>query len=213
MRRMESRARWMLMPLSLAMATALIVIGCGGKSTALERRAETVEEAMEDLPDWYQSPPSDAEHLYGMGAGESQDMQMAVNKAEQNARVQITQNIESKVSALFKQFSEETGAGEDAEYIAMATNVSKTVASEIIGGTRIKDQKIVPESGRYRAYVLMEMAIGEAAARLQSQIQANQRVYTRFRASQGYQDLAEEVEAFEKFKKEEAAEAAGSGVQ
>ena len=195
------------------MVASLIAIGCGGKSTILERRTETVEETMEELPDWYLSPPSDAEHLYGMGTGESQDMQMAVNKAEQNARVQITQNIESKVSALFKQFSEETGVGEDAEYIAMATNVSKTVASEIIAGTRIKDQKIVPESGRYRAYVLMEMAIGEAAARLQAQIQANQRVYTRFRASQGYQDLAEEVEAFEKFKKDEAAGAAESAGQ
>ena len=212
MRHMKSCARWIAIPLSVAMVASLIATGCGGKTTALEHRTETVEQAMDDLPDWYQSPPSDAEHLYGMGSGESQDMQMAVNKAEQNARVQITQNIESKVSALFKQFSEETGVGEDAEYIAMATNVSKTVASEIIGGTRIKDQMVVPDSGRYRAYVLMEMPIGEAAARLQAQIQANQRVYTRFRASQGYQDLAEEVEALEKFKKDEAA-AAGSVAQ
>lgn len=209
MRRTTSPARWMLMPLSIAMAVSLIALGCGGKPSLPEIARDTVEE----LPDWYQSPPSDAEHLYGMGTGESQDMQMSINKAEQNARVQITQNIESKVSALFKQFSEETGVGAEAEYIAMATNVSKTVASEIIGGTRIKDQKIVPENGRYRAYVLMEMPIGEAAARLQSQIQANQRVYTRFRASQGYQELTEEVEAFEKFKKEQAAGAAGSATQ
>jgi hypothetical protein len=209
MRRMTSRTRWMLVPLALVAAVSLLASGCGGKPTL----PEIVEETVDALPDWYQSPPSDAEHLYGMGTGESQDMQMSINKAEQNARVQITQNIESKVSALFKQFSEETGVGAEAEYIAMATNVSKTVASEIIGGTRIKDQKIVPENGRYRAYVLMEMPIGEAAARLQSQIQANQRVYTRFRASQGYQELSEEVEAFEKFKKEQAAGAAGAASQ
>lgn len=209
MRHVNRRTRWILMPLTLVATMSLLASGCGGKPGL----PGIVEETVDELPDWYQSPPSDAEHLYGMGTGESQDMQMSINKAEQNARVQITQNIESKVSALFKQFSEETGVGAEAEYIAMATNVSKTVASEIIGGTRIKDQKIVPENGRYRAYVLMEMPIGEAAARLQSQIQANQRVYTRFRASQGYQELTEEVEAFEKFKKEQAAGAAGSATQ
>lgn len=184
------------------MAASVLLVGCSGKSNVPEP-----EVTVKDIPPWYQSPPSDPEYLYGMGTGESQEMQMAVDKAEQNARVQLTRNAEAKVSALFKQFSEESGVGEAAEYIAMATNVSKTVASGTIGSTRIEDQKIVPEGGRYRAYVLVEMPVGAVAARLQSQIQADQRVHTRFRASQGYKDLVEDAEAFEKFKKEEAGNA------
>ena len=204
-----SRRPWISLSLMSAFALSLALLGCGSKSKSpMAAQQETVEKTMESIPDWFPSPPSDNEHLYGTGTGESGDMQFAVNKAEQAARVQITTNIEAKVSSLFKTFSEETGVGQDAEFISMSTGVSKTVASEVISGTRIKDQKIVPENGRYRAYVLMEMPIGEAQARLRAQIKASQRMYTQFRASQGYQELDAEVEKFENFKKEQEAGAA-----
>jgi len=204
-----SRYSWVSLPVLSAFALSLALLGCGGAKTPMAVQQETVLKTMETIPSWFPSPPSDAEHLYGTGTGESGDMQFAVNKAEQAARVQITSNIEAKVSSLFKSFSEETGVGQDAEFLSMSTGVSKTVASEVISGTRIKDQKIVPEGGRYRAYVLMEMAIGEAAARLQAQIKAKDRIYTQFRASQGYQELEQEVEKFEAYKKEQAAGAGG----
>ncbi|MDA1191210.1 MAG: LPP20 family lipoprotein [Candidatus Poribacteria bacterium] len=165
---------------------------CGGKSP------------VSSLPDWVEQPPADPEHLYGVGTGESAEMGMALSKAEHAARVQITRNIEAKVSALFKQFTEEVGVGADAEYLSMATDVSKSVASEVLGGTRVKDQQLSNEDGRYRAWVLMEMPIGEASARLRAQIRAQQNVYTRFRASQGFQQLEEEVEKYEQWKKEQA---------
>ena len=199
---------WISASLVSAFVLGLALLGCGGAKTPQAIQQETVQKTMESIPPWFPAPPADAEHLYGTGTGESGDMQFAVNKAEQAARVQITSNIEAKVSSLFKTFSEETGVGQDAEFISMSTGVSKTVASEVISGTRIKDQKIVPEGGRYRAYVLMEMAIGEAQARLQAQIKAQNRLYTQFRASQGYQELEKEVEAFEEFKSEQGAGAA-----
>lgn len=202
-----SRHPWISLSLVSAFALSLALLGCGSKSPMAVQQ-ETVEKTMETIPDWFPSPPSDNEHLYGTGTGESGDMQFAVNKAEQAARVQITTNIEAKVSSLFKTFSEETGVGQDAEFISMSTGVSKTVASEVISGTRIKDQKIVPENGRFRAYVLMEMPVGEAQARLQAQIKAQNRLYTQFRASRGYQELEGEVEKFENFKKEQEAGAA-----
>ena len=199
---------WIAISLVSFVAVSLALLGCSGTKTPQAQQEETVRLTMAGIPPWFPVPPADGEHLFGTGTGESGDMQFAVNKAEQAARVQITSNIEARVSSLFKTFSEETGVGQDAEFISMSTGVSKTVASEVISGTRIRDQKIVPEGGRYRAYVLMEMAIGETAARLQAQIKAQNRLYTQFRASQGYQELEEEVEAFEEFKKEQGAGAA-----
>ena len=59
------------------------------------------------------------------------------------------------------------------------------------------------EDGLYRAYVLMEVPIGEANKVLAAQIKANEHLYTRFRAAQGFKELAEEVERYEKFKREQ----------
>ena len=56
------------------------------------------------------------------------------------------------------------------------------------------------EGTLYRAYVLVEMPIGDANAALVQNLRNQQNLYNRFRASQGYHELEEEVEKFEDYK-------------
>ena len=49
----------------------------------------------------------------------------------------------------------------------------------------------------------MEMPIGQANKELMSKIKANQNLYTRFRATQAYKELDEEIEKFEAWKREQ----------
>jgi hypothetical protein len=58
------------------------------------------------------------------------------------------------------------------------------------------------EGIHYRVYVLIEMPIGEANTALMAKIKANNNVYTRFRASEAFKELEEEVEKYERLKKE-----------
>ena len=129
---------------------------------------------------------------------------MSVNKAKQQGRVDIAQQMETKVKSMIKQFNEEVGLGEDAEFLSQTTEVSKLVTSKVLNGSKARKVETVKEGEIiYRSYVLMEMPIGSANTALMEAIKKQQNMYTRFRASQGFQELEGEVDKYDQFKKEQ----------
>jgi len=153
------------------------------------------------VPDFYANPPTDPNYLFSPATARSQDLQHAVNTAKEEARVDIARQMRVKINALFKRFREETGVGEDAEFLSMETDVSKSVVSESLVGCKSRTQKILREGTLYRVYVLMELPIGLANQEMLAKIKENERMYTRYRASQAYQELEDEVEKYERIKK------------
>ena len=190
----------------LGLTGLLIAAGCGSKSLGerkIEQDTERVDRAISNVPDWFLEPPTDPNYVYGTGTNDSRDLQMAKSAAAGLARTQIAFDTEAKVSALFKTFMEQVGAGQDEELLRQNTQVSKIVASEIISGTRPSKQAVINEEGRFRVYVLIEMPLGDANLALRNRIRANNALYTRFLASQAFQELEADAAALEEFKKEQ----------
>ena len=123
--------------------------------------------------------------------------------AKEEASVNIARQIEVKIQSLFKRFREEVGISEDAEFSSQVTDVSKSVTSVVLRGLQTKKTTPMKEGTLYRAYVLVEMPIGDANAALVQNLRNQQNLYNRFRASQGYQELEEEVEKFEDYKRQQ----------
>ena len=176
-----------------------LIVGCGGP----KQKASTVPKI--DVPDWYSDPPRDDDRLIGVATATSQDLQTAVDKAKQDGRVEIARQLDVRIAGLSKRFVEETGLDEDAELLGSFTQVSKTVVSDSLSGTRQSKQKIDREGGTYRAYVLMEMPIGEANARFMEKIRSQERLHTRVRSSEAFEELDREVQAYEEWKRRQAA--------
>ena len=176
----------------------ILIAGCGG-------RAEIKPVTNVDVPDWYINPPTSDDAFYSANTATSKDMQMAVDKAKQAGRADIALQTEAKVKALVKRFQEEVGLAEDAEFLDMATNVSKSVASNVLTGCTVAKQAIKQEGGLYRAYVLMVLPLDSTKVALYNNINSQQNLYTRFRASQAFKELEEETKAFEEFKKGDSA--------
>jgi hypothetical protein len=157
-----------------------------------------------DAPHWYTDPPKDNDRLFGVATATSRDLQTAIDKAKQDGRVEIARQLDLRVGGLSKRFVEETGLNEDAELLGMFTQVSKTVVSDSLNGTRLTKQQLDREGGTYRAYVEMEMPIGEANARFLEKIRSQENLNTRMRASQAYEELDREVQAYEEWKRKQA---------
>ena len=157
-----------------------------------------------DAPGWYTDPARDNDRLIGVATATSRDLQTAVDKAKQDGRVDIARQLDVRVAGLSKRFIEDTGLDQDAELLGMFTQVSKTVVSDSLSGTRLTKQKLNRESGTYRAYVEMEMPIGEANARFMEKIRSHERLHTRVRASDAFQELDREVQAYEEWKRKQA---------
>jgi hypothetical protein len=184
----------------------LVAAGCGtkkGGSTSPKNVPKI------DAPDWYMDPPRDNDRVVGVATATSRDLQTALDKAKQDGRVDIARQLDLRVMGLSKRFVEETGLDADAELLGMWDQVSKTVVSDSIVGSRMAKQKLDRQGGAYRAYVMMEMPIGEASARFLEKIRAEERLYTRFRASEAFDELDREVQAYEEWKRQQVPGAAG----
>jgi hypothetical protein len=177
----------------------VLVMSCGGGS---KQAMQTTTEG--DIPDWYLNKPEDPNFLYEPATATSQDMQLAVDKAVQAGRTGIGRQVETKIQGIQKRFQEETGVGEDAQLLDQFTSASKTVVSTSLTGSKEINKKIIKDGKMWRAYVLVQYPLGAAQEAFKAQVQKKEQLYTRFRATQVYKEMDDDVAKYEQWKKEQA---------
>jgi hypothetical protein len=150
------------------------------------------------MPGWYKDPPNGNDKwLYAPATATSLDVQIAMNKAQAEGRAQLASQLEVKYGALTRRFAEETGLGSGAQLLSEYEQTYKAVVSQVLIGTRPKEQKYGVENGTYRAWVLMELPVGEASKKLLEQLRTQEQLYTRIQATKAYKELNDEVDKYE----------------
>ena len=177
----------------LMLSLAFFAFACGGPKKA------DLGEVEVNVPSWFMTPPASDDAVYGTARQESKDMQIAVNKAKQEATVDLTKKLEVKVKGMTKKFAEEVGAlAEDATIRNFFEDVSKVVVNQTVNGIEVKEQKIMQSNKNgvnvYVVYILMEMRFDAANKILMSKIKAQEEIYTKLQASKSFKELEAEIE-------------------
>jgi hypothetical protein len=189
--------RTRIMQVAPVLGVVIVLAGCrSGLQSTPETRA-----VVSTIPDWMTKPPTSDNALLAAATAESRDLQLAIDKAQAAGRAQIAQQMESKFEGLAKRFQEETGLVAQAELLDQFNQTYKLVVSQELTGTHAKEQRVLPSEGIYRAYVLMEMPIGEANKALLAKLATKDALNTLFRATQAYKELNEEIQKYEQSKK------------
>jgi hypothetical protein len=194
--------------LAAHVAIFLIMAGCAttpaerdlkAVEAARERQAEVTKESIGQVPDWYAKLPQDTEAtIYAVATAVSQDMQFAVDKATQDAKVVLASRMGDYVSAKMKQFVAETGSGDNASLLQDANKVSASLFTSVsLAGYRVEKQQLSPLGGKYRAFVLLAYPVGEANRLLVEKLRQNEQVKSSLEASKAYKELADEIERVE----------------
>ena len=139
--------------------------------------------------------------LAAVGIGESRTIALAIDKAKVRARTEMAHIISTKVDSLRKQFAEEIGEGKGSEVNALFSSADKHLASQELAGTAPTDIRYSTKEGITTAYALVEQNPKILASAMENAGQKNKNMYTRFRASQAFKELDEEVKKYEEFKK------------
>ncbi|MDA3861268.1 MAG: hypothetical protein PF445_08570 [Melioribacteraceae bacterium] len=180
-------------PLTILFSTFILVLlvsSCGGSKDLSNTDTG-------DIPEWYLTTPTASDHLYEAASSTSRDMDLAISKASTEARAKIARSIEVKVNSMQKKFEEEVGEGENSEYLAQFTQATKTVVSKELSGSQISKKKLVKDGKNWRAYVLAKYPIGEAQKAFLNQISNNKNLYTRFRATEAFAELENDVDKYD----------------
>ena len=182
-----------ILVLALVIIVAVSVCGCGGGT------ATTKVGGME-LPAWVSDPPDDdSDQMYAVGCRESQDMQMAVDKAEMSAREELASKIETHLSVLRKDFAQEIDLTEGSNLYAMYTSASKAITDQVLSGTTVVEQDLQKTESKWHACVLMSYSSREVDRRLVDEMKREQEMYTRFLESQAFKELEKEIEAHREY--------------
>lgn len=172
--------------LFLSLLLSFVLISCS--SSSLPSTSEG------DVPEWYLNPPKDPNYFYVASTATSRDMQLAFDKATADARAELARKVGVTVDDIVKKFSEEIGTEENSQLLQQFTTATKQVTSQTISGTNVSKKHIVKSGSNWRAYVLLEYPLGAANQMILQQIKQNEEMYTRFRATQTFQELEREVE-------------------
>ena len=169
---------------------ATLACGSGTFDLAPPSARDTVKKA----PDWMMNVPADDDNLSAAATATSRDFQLAVDKARNLALVDIGRQLGTHMTNLTKQFQEETGMAADSQLLREFTSVTKAIVDETLVGARIAKRRLITEGNIYRAFVLVELPIGEANHALAQKLKSDEALYTRFRATQAYADLDDAVQ-------------------
>jgi hypothetical protein len=173
-------------------ALTLLAVGCAGpRSTSLTPVAS--KEVLEETPEWYLEVPSDDEKLFAVGTATSRNMHTAQSKAQLVARADLAQQLSTRVEGLTKQFVEETGLGDDSTFLTQFSDATKAVTQETLVGSRVDEQKLVPERDIYRAYVLMSLPLGTMRRLLLRRIEEDDEL-THLRSTAAFDELERELD-------------------
>ena len=160
-----------------ALAVAAFLVGCA--STPQEKAANILVEMQMKKTNLIKKDHNPA----GLGIGISKDEQIALDKADQNARVDLAKEIDVQMKALTKNFKEEVG-GDIAEHFQSA---SKTIVNTHLNGATLTDVKIeTTEEGQFKIYGIMTLnvdLVSEYLKSLQDTEAANEAMKNKIRAA------------------------------
>lgn len=177
----------------------LFFVGCSSSQQTAQQDEPT--EVEEGLPDWYLNPPStNNEYMYAVGEATSTRRRLARTNAKSNGNAAIAQKIQAEVSAMQKNFAEETTSGQQSNYRQVFTDVSKTVAQQTLRGVEIDKSHFgrTQNGTQYEVLLLVRMPVGEAAnaldQALQNTMSRDEELYTKFKASKAFKDMKKSIE-------------------
>jgi len=190
---------------SSILGLAFLSMACAGGNVQQSGVPEPSRRAIQDIPDWVLNPPKDSPtHSYASGQGESRDMSIAVNTAEADGRNKLAQTLQTEMQGLEERFqSSVRGDAGGEEVLNTFRQAVRAVTNQTLTGSRVAQRKVTadPSGVSYRVFVLMELDKGAAKTALMDKVKSDANLYARFRASQAFTDLDDEIKKIEEAKK------------
>ncbi|NQV41640.1 MAG: LPP20 family lipoprotein [Candidatus Marinimicrobia bacterium] len=176
----------------LIVLTALVMFNCsGGKEVIDMPKNANNPKGPADLPDWFVNPPEEDDiYIYAVGMGESRKMDLAMDKAKQAGKVELSERISAKVQSQVKSFTQEAGMSENTQIVEFYQSTSKTVTDNTLNGvTVLKRYPYEKTGGTWIAYVQLGLKKDAVSTAVVNVIKNEEALYAEFKASQAFKEL------------------------
>lgn len=180
--------------IALAAVVALGFNACGGAQPA-NNFDQCIEQGVQ-APQWVCIPEvAGGVAATGSAAKSPAGTGFQRQEAMANARDALARQIAVKVKNMFKNFTQQTGVGDDVTVEKMASNVSKQVANQTLSGTAMKGRWIAPDGSMYVLVVLdPTAAVAATKNSVKTSLRNEKALWQQFQAKKAQAELDAEIE-------------------
>jgi len=193
--------RRMLLILAAVVLSLSLFTACGGGEKMVKNEnMEAYADPFQDLTDMSNSI-IDAGGVAAVGQGISKRQDFAKKKAVTDAQGQLAEIFNTKVQRMKKNFAEEVGSADDSEINEAFTEVTKTLSSTMLKGAITKKVKYMRDKAtkQFTAAVVVAIEPNKVNMSIFDEMKNKRpKLYERFRATKGYDELKKEMDTYEK---------------
>lgn len=114
--------------------------------------------SMSSVPDWFTEVPKNDDYLYAVGDGVSGSVSGAIGNARANAFEGICQGAGGTVRSQTKVFRQDT----ETHSSSITTTAIRNLCADVsVAGATVDKSKIIVENGRYHAFVMVALPLGD----------------------------------------------------
>ena len=156
-----------------------------------EYKREKVAKSVDDIPDWFISPPEEDNIVFSSGTSLMPDMQLAVDIARLNAKEQLADRIYSKLRSQTKTYMAKIGGDDfDAAVLNEVEKATKNIVADAeVNGYSQRELSLVPDGIQYRAYVLLAFDAKEAAKIVRNRLLTARAMQSKFQSQAAWREL------------------------
>ena len=180
--------------LIVSMVAILLLIGCASTTNGVPSR----QPRPAITPKRLVTPASDEYMLYARGLSTDQLVEEEADRAAiLRARQQLAATIETHIKSLTKQAREQVGIGRDAELNSQYSNAVKATVKQTLNITvpfKAAETRWDENRNGFRAEVIYKVDIGPVNKSILENIKQRKNLYERFRTSELFKELEEEIE-------------------
>jgi|TARA_R100000027_G_scaffold47221_1_gene36019 hypothetical protein len=142
----------------IIVALALFVSACSNTINDGEKVQKLYLDKKTVAPKWFQKYPADDKGMiYAVATGLSEDMQLSVDKAMHDAKVELADKMYHKINADFKRFITDSGNITSGNTVQETTKISQNVIAQVmVSGYKVINKQIINIDGQFRTFVLLE---------------------------------------------------------
>jgi hypothetical protein len=114
--------------------------------------------SMSNIPEWFTTLPKSEDTLYSVGDGVSGSLSGAMGNARANAFEGICQGAGGTVRSQTKIYRNDTESGST----SLSTTAIRNFCADVsVAGSNVQKSSVVVENGRYHAFVLVALPLGD----------------------------------------------------
>ena len=152
--------------------------------------AAQLQEAKSKIPDWCMVLPTEIDHIYACGVAKSNNLNFARRRAVLDAKRQLADTINGRISSVMNDFVTSTGSGTNETILQHSEVITRNVIEETgLWGYEQIGSDTQADINKFRHYVLMRFPIGRAQMRLLAKIRGDDTLYGQAKAKQKLAEL------------------------